>query len=58
VAYEGFVDDVTDCPHWKGRLLERMHFPGQNLTNEIGAVPHWKVVFKLPFVTVVGRQES
>ena len=58
VAYEGLVYDVTDCPHWKNGLYERLNFPGQDLTNELAEAPHLAEVFKRPCVTVAGRLES
>lgn len=58
VAYQGFVYDVTDCPRWKGGLHERLHFPGQDLSGELGEAPHLAEVFKRPCVKLVGRLVS
>jgi predicted heme/steroid binding protein len=58
IAYRGLVYDVTDCPRWKSGLHERLHFPGQDLTEELGQAPHLVDVFKRPCVTLVGKLES
>jgi predicted heme/steroid binding protein len=58
VAYKGLVYDVTDCPHWKSGLHERLHFPGQDLTDELRQAPHLEEVFKRIGVKMVGRLES
>ena len=55
VAYLGLVYDVTDCPHWKSGLHEQLHFPGQDLSNEMGTAPHKMEVFQRPGVILVGR---
>ncbi|MFA5874828.1 MAG: cytochrome b5 domain-containing protein [Anaerolineales bacterium] len=58
VAYKGLVYDVTDCLRWKSGLHEGLHFPGQDLTAELGEAPHLEEIFKRPCVMVVGRLES
>jgi predicted heme/steroid binding protein len=58
VAYKGLVYDVTDCPRWKSGLHERLHFPGQDLTDELRQAPHLEEVFKRLDVIMVGRLES
>ena len=55
VAYKGLVYDVTDCPKWRLELHENLHFPGQNLTDELPEAPHTEDVFSRPCVKVVGR---
>jgi predicted heme/steroid binding protein len=55
VAYQGLVYDVTDCPRWRREMHERMHFPGQDLTGELGDAPHKEEVFSRPCVQIVGR---
>ncbi len=55
IAYGGEVYDVTDCPKWRTGLHEGLHFPGQNLTSELGAAPHAEEVFQRPCVRRVGR---
>ncbi len=55
VAYQGIVYDVTDCPRWRLDLHERLHFAGQDLTDELGEAPHKENVFSRPCVRVVGR---
>jgi predicted heme/steroid binding protein len=58
VAHRGVVYDVTDCPRWRLELHERLHFPGQDLTDEIQESPHKEDVFTRPCVRVVGRLEE
>lgn len=58
VAFQGRVYDVTDCPRWKTGLHERLHFPGQDLTDELSPAPHREEVFRRPGVRLVGRLES
>jgi predicted heme/steroid binding protein len=58
VAFRGVVYDVTDCPRWRLDLHERLHFPGQDLTGELGDAPHQESVFSRPCVKVVGRLEE
>ena len=54
VAYQGVVYDVSDCPRWRKELHERMHFPGQDLTTELGEAPHLADVFSRPCVKPIG----
>jgi predicted heme/steroid binding protein len=58
VAHQGIVYDVTDCPRWKKGLHENLHFPGQDLTEELGESPHKERVFNHPCVIVVGKLEA
>lgn len=55
IAYEGIVYDVSDCPKWRLGLHEGQHFPGQDLTGELGPAPHQAEVFLRPCVRRVGR---
>lgn len=55
VAYAGVVYDVTRCPKWRLGLHERQHWPGQDLTEELGDAPHTASVFEHPCVKRVGR---
>jgi predicted heme/steroid binding protein len=55
IAYEGVVYDVSDCPRWRTGLHERLHFPGQDLTGELGDAPHGMEVFSRPCLKRVGR---
>ena len=58
VACNGVVYDVTDCPRWRGDLHEGMHFPGLDLSDEIGVSPHKERVFTRPCLKVMGTLES
>jgi predicted heme/steroid binding protein len=58
VAHAGIVYDVSDCPRWRREMHERLHFPGQDLTEEIADAPHKADVFTRPCVRAVGRLES
>lgn len=58
VACDGIVYDVTDCPRWKSGLHQGLHFPGQDLTAELGESPHKARVFNHPCVIVVGKLEA
>jgi predicted heme/steroid binding protein len=58
VAHQGTVYDVTDCPRWRRELHERLHFAGQDLTDELGEAPHKDDVFTRPCVRVVGRLQD
>ncbi len=55
VACGGVVYDVSDCPKWRTGMHEGMHFPGQDLTGELGEAPHGAEVFRRPCVRRVGR---
>ncbi len=55
VAYAGIVYDVTHCPKWRRGLHENLHWPGQDLTAELGDAPHTASVFDHPCVKRVGR---
>lgn len=55
IAYAGVVYDVTRCPKWRLGLHERLHWPGQDLTAELGDAPHSAGVFEHPCVKRVGR---
>lgn len=55
VAYAGVVYDVTRCPKWRRGLHENVHWPGQDLTAELGDAPHTADVFAHPCVKRVGR---
>ena len=55
VAYAGVVYDVTRCPKWLRGLHENLHWPGQDLTAELGDAPHTADVFNHPCVQRVGR---
>ena len=54
VAFEGIVYDVSDCPRWRTGLHEQLHFPGQELTAEVGEAPHGREVFDRPCIRRVG----
>jgi len=58
IAYQGIVYDVSDCPRWRRGMHERLHFPGQDLSGEIGDAPHGADVFTRPCVRVVGRLQT
>ena len=55
IAYKGIVYDVTDCPRWRMDMHESLHFPGQDLTDELEEAPHKEDVFTRPCVIVLGR---
>ncbi len=55
IAYAGRVYDVTDCPKWRRGIHENQHWPGQDLTAELGDAPHTASVFDHPCVKVVGK---
>ncbi|KAA3648475.1 MAG: cytochrome b5 [Chloroflexi bacterium] len=55
IAFEGIVYDVTDCPKWRTEMHQNLHFPGQDLTNELADAPHLNEVFTRPCVQVVGK---
>jgi predicted heme/steroid binding protein len=58
IAYQGVVYDVTDCPKWRLGLHEGLHWPGQDLSSELGEAPHAAEVFTRPCVKQVGRLED
>ncbi len=45
IAYQGTIYDVSACPHWKNGLHQGLHFPGQDLTDELNDAPHGEEVF-------------
>lgn len=56
VAFQGIVYDVTDCPKWRLSLHEGLHFPGQDLTEELEKdAPHREEVFLHDCVKIVGK---
>jgi predicted heme/steroid binding protein len=54
IAHAGVVYDVTDCPKWRTGLHEEMHFPGQDLTEELPEAPHGREVLDRPCVKIIG----
>ena len=58
VAFEGVIYDVSECPHWLRGLHQGLHFPGQDLSNEITEAPHGNEVFTFPCVRRVGRLKT
>jgi len=58
IAYRGIVYDVTDCPKWRLEMHEQLHFPGQDLADELPDAPHKEDVFSRPCVKIVGTLES
>ncbi len=58
VAFRGVVYDVTACPKWRGDLHEGMHWPGQDLTEDMVEAPHQSDVFQRPCVRRVGILEN
>jgi predicted heme/steroid binding protein len=54
VAYRGVVYDVTGCRRWSSGLHEGLHFPGQDLSDEMQDAPHGAEVFSRPCVKRVG----
>lgn len=58
LAFNGIVYDVTDCPKWRTGMHEFLHFPGQDLTGEIGDAPHAEEVFKHDCVKIIGVLET
>jgi predicted heme/steroid binding protein len=55
IAYNGIVYDVTNCPNWRRDLHRNLHFPGQDLSNELGDAPHADEVFTRPCIKIVGK---
>ena len=55
IAFKGTVYDVTDCPKRRLGLHEFLHFPGQDLTDELQEAPHMDEVFNHDCVKVIGR---
>ena len=55
IAVKGIVYDVSDCPRWRSGLHEHLHFPGQDLTNELFDAPHSDDVLARPCVKRIGR---
>lgn len=58
VAVDGTVYDVSDCPRWRNEMHEQLHFPGQDLSDEIQGSPHRSTVLDHDCVTVVGKLAS
>ncbi len=59
VAYKGIVYDVTDCPKWRRGIHEGVHFPGQDLSDELDQeAPHAGGVFSHPCIKIVGRLQK
>ncbi len=54
IAYEGIVYDVSECPKWRRGMHENLHFPGLDLSDEMGEAPHKDEVFLRPCVKRVG----
>jgi len=58
IAYKGVVYDVSDCPKWRTDMHENLHWPGQDLTDELPDAPHEEEVFHRPCVKRVGKLVS
>jgi predicted heme/steroid binding protein len=54
-AYQGVVDDGSDCPSWRSDLYEHPNLPEQDLTSELTEAPHQTEVFTRPCIRRVGR---
>jgi len=54
IAYNGVVYDVSECGKWRLGIHENLHFPGQDLTQELPEAPHEEEVFSHPCVKRVG----
>jgi predicted heme/steroid binding protein len=54
IAAHGVVYDVTNCPKWRRGIHENLHWPGQNLTDELNDAPHDNYVFTHTCVKRVG----
>ncbi len=54
VAYNGIVYDVSECPKWRREMHENLHWPGQDLTEELAEAPHAEEVFERPCVKRAG----
>lgn len=55
VAYNGFIYDVSESRRWKSGLHEGLHYPGQDLTQELSESPHGDEVFNHLNIRIVGR---
>lgn len=55
IAYQGVVYDVSECPKWRTGMHENLHFPGLDLSGEMGEAPHKGEVFSRPCVKKIGR---
>lgn len=55
VAVDGVVYDVSDCPRWRKEMHEQLHFPGQDLSEEIHDSPHRSSILDHDCVKVVGK---
>lgn len=58
VACKGIVYDVSECSRWRRDMHMGLHFPGQDLTDELAQAPHNEMVFMHPCVKVVGRLQT
>ncbi len=58
IAFRGIVYDVTHCPKWRRGIHENLHWPGQDLTEELQDAPHTDSVFEHPCAKIVGRLEA
>jgi predicted heme/steroid binding protein len=55
IAYGGIIYDVSECPNWRKEMHRNLHFPGQDLSEEIDEAPHGDDVFTRPCIKIVGR---
>jgi predicted heme/steroid binding protein len=55
VCYAGIIYDVSESRRWRSGLHEDLHFPGQDLTEEIKEAPHGAEVFLHPDIHYIGR---
>jgi predicted heme/steroid binding protein len=58
IVHAGVVFDVTDCPKWRAELHEGLHFPGQDLTDELEEAPHNEEVLLRPCVKAIGKLDT
>jgi predicted heme/steroid binding protein len=54
IAYKGIVYDVSMSRRWQSGLHEGLHFPAQDLSEEMFDSPHGEEVFLHPGIRKVG----
>lgn len=58
IVHKGIVYDVSSSRRWRNGLHEGLHFPAQDLTDEMPEAPHGEEVLLHPGIFRVGSLQD